>query len=262
MSEQPKPARRSPDHTAYKYWSREQFGKYRSCIAFLETVNADETVGIGTAFHVGDGVFVTARHVVEGRTIQQIGFDDINVRTQLALRSYPDQSRRKPISIVSGPHFHNNKTVDIACFKTDYTPDRFVELGGHLDDMMTQYEFVLYRTLVIGYPPIPLCGEAVVVASCGEVNAQIEKYTGGHPHFIISTMARGGFSGAPVLVAYDEDNPNGGTALLGLVTESLGKDGREEELGYMAVLTVEPIYDCLEQHGLLPAYQAFTPSTK
>lgn len=237
-----------------------QFGKFRGCIPFLETVSPDEKVGIGTAFHVGDGVFVTARHVVEGRKIQKIGFDDINMTTQFAFRSSPgDLGRLLPVSIVSGPHFHNNPTVDVACFKINHTPNNYIELGGHLDDLMTQYEFVLYRTLVIGYPPIPFCGEPVVVASCGEVNAQIEKYTGGHPHFIISTMARGGFSGAPVLVAYNEDNPNGGTALLGLITESLGTNGRDEELGYMAVLTVEPIYDCLKQHGLLPAYQAFTP---
>ncbi len=121
---------------------------------------------------------------------------------------------------------------------------------------MGQYEFVLHRTLVLGHPPIPLTDRPVLVASGGEVNALIEKYTGGHPHFIISTMARGGFSGAPVLVAYNEDNPKTGTALLGLVTESLGTNGRDPELGYMAVLTVEPIYTCLETHGLLPKCQS------
>ena len=259
MAEPPKSERRSLDHTAYKYWSRMQFGEFRRCIAYLETVDKKGDIGIGTAFHVGDGVFVTARHVVEGRTIREIGFDDIDVVTALSIRSTPlNEHWVARTSVIDGPHFHQDSTVDVACFRANYTPDKFVQLGGHLDDLMTQYEFVLYRTLVIGYPPIPLTGRPVLVASCGEVNAQIEKRTGRHPHFIISTIARGGFSGAPVLVAYDEDNPSGGTALLGLVTESL-TDGRDIELGYMAVLTIEPIYDCLKQHGLLPAYQAFTP---
>jgi hypothetical protein len=69
-------------------------------------------------------------------------------------------------------------------------------------------------------------------------------------------MARGGFSGAPVLFSYDEINPTGMTAALGLVTESLSVNGREPELGYTAVLTVEPIFVCLEQHGLLPSCQS------
>lgn len=59
------------------------------------------------------------------------------------------------------------------------------------------------------------------------------KYTGGHPHFIVSTMARGGFSGGPDELI--------GTATLGIVTEGLAKDGQAAELGYTAVLTVEPI---------------------
>ena len=33
-------------------------------------------VGIGTCFHVGDGIFLTARHVLENRTNIKIDFDD------------------------------------------------------------------------------------------------------------------------------------------------------------------------------------------
>lgn len=98
----------------------------------------------------------------------------------------------------------------------------WIPLGGHLDDYLGQHELVLYRTLVLGYPPIPLTKVPKIVASVGEVNALIELYDGSHhPHFLISTMARGGFSGSPVLVAYNEDNPDSGTAVLGIVTQSL-----------------------------------------
>ena len=251
------------DHTHYKYWSRLQFSKLRGCVAFLETVDASGDVSIGTGFHVGEGVFVTARHVVEGRTISAIGFDDIDIALELMLKPrHQAPKQHGAVSILRGPYFHRDPTIDVACFKGDPYPRTFIPLGGHLDDLMGQYEFVLHRTLVIGYPPIPFADRPVLVASVGEVNALIEKYTGGHPHFIISTMARGGFSGAPVLVAYDEDNPKAGTALLGLVTESLGKNGRDPELGYMAVLTVEPLYTCLEAHGLLPQCQSLDADGK
>jgi hypothetical protein len=249
--------RKQPDHTNFKYWSRLQFSKLRSCVAFLETVSENGDLQIGTAFHVGDGAFVTARHVIENRKIKAIGFDDFNVSQEL-LRD-PKHWGPKPhgaVSVVSGPHFHKDASVDVACFRAEPFPNSFIPLGGHFNDWMGQYEFVLHRTLVLGYPPIPLANRAVLMAGSGEVNALIDKYTGGHPHFIISTMARGGFSGAPVLVAYDEGNTETGTALLGLVTESLGANGRDVELGYMAVLTVEPIYACLEMHGLLPKFQS------
>ncbi|HYJ19331.1 MAG TPA: hypothetical protein VEW72_09170, partial [Burkholderiales bacterium] len=57
-------------------------------------------------------------------------------------------------------------------------------------------------------------------------------------------------------VAYNEDNLENGTALLGLVTEALSRNGQEPELGYMAVLTIEPLYKCLEHHGMWPTCQA------
>lgn len=60
-------------------------------------------------------------------------------------------------------------------------------------------ELVLSKVLPMGYPPIPFSQQAVLLASEGEVNAVVDKYSGRHPHFIISCPARGGFSGAPVL---------------------------------------------------------------
>jgi hypothetical protein len=241
-------------------WARAQFNRYRGCVAFIETNDAQGRIGIGTCFHVGDGVFVTARHVIEGRTITKIGFDDGYAR--LALLEKPEHWGKKvhgSVNIEIGPHFHNDPTIDVACFKCEPYPKKWIPLGGHMDDWMGQYELVLHQVLVLGYPPIPFSDRPALVASAGEVNALIEKYTGGHPHFIVSTMARGGFSGGPALVAYNEADESNGTAALGLVTESLAKSDQAAELGYTAVLTVEPIYDCLEQHGLLPQSQSVGP---
>jgi hypothetical protein len=95
-----------------------------------------------------------------------------------------------------------------------------------------------------------------LIASLGEINALIETRNTEHPSFIISVTSGGGFSGAPVLVAYDEENLITGTAVLGVTTESLiNKKAEGEESGYMTVTSIDPIYNCLNQHGLLPDSQ-------
>ncbi len=240
-------------------WAELQFSAYRGCVAYVETKDSSGDIGIGTCFHVGEGVFVTARHVVENREITEIGFDDgmANLRLLEKPENWGEKSHGA-VSILSGPFYHADSSVDVACFKAEPFPAKAIPLGGHLNDWLGQYELVLYRTLLMGYPPIPFSDRPALVASAGEINALIDKYTGGHPHFIVSSMARGGFSGGPVMVAYNELNEETGTAALGLVTESLAVEGQAAELGYMAVLTVEPIYECLEKNGVLPECQHFS----
>lgn len=239
----------------YAYWARAQFAKFRSCVAYIETHDSNGASGVGTCFHVGNGVFVTARHVIEDRSIESIGFDDYSAITQLARKPKNwDKKSHGSVSIKGDPYFHPNKSVDVACFSVEPYPESYIPLGGHL--WLGQYELVLHRTLVLGYPRIPLSlnGHALV-ASIGEINAVVETMLDRQSCFIVSTMARGGFSGGPALVAYDERNEDGGTAALGMVTQSLVSDNREPELGYLSVITVNPIYECLDAYGLLPEYQ-------
>jgi hypothetical protein len=56
-------------------------------------------------------------------------------------------------------------------------------------------------------------------------------------------------------VAYNELNEKSGTALLGIVTDALVRDYGATETGFMTVLSIEPIYECLEKNGMLPAAQ-------
>ena len=243
----------------FRFWARRTFADYCGSVAYISSKDTHGVEGIGTSFHVGNGVFVTARHVVEGRRIDEIGFDDDSIVRVLTENARLSRSPVLPtISMTSGPFFHSDIEIDIACFTLNITPASYVPLGGHLDDWLGQYELVLYRTLALGYPPIPLSRRPNLFASSGEINALVDLYSGvKHPHFLISSMARGGFSGGPVMVAYNEDNQDGGTALLGVVTQSLVQDQNATETGYFAVLTVEPVYDCLEQNNLLPEFQKY-----
>ncbi len=61
---------------AFRNWAHVQFHRYKGCIAFVESMDGFGDVGIGTCFHVGDGIFLTARHVLENRTNIKIDFDD------------------------------------------------------------------------------------------------------------------------------------------------------------------------------------------
>jgi hypothetical protein len=107
----------------------------------------------------------------------------------------------------------------------------------------------------MGYPPVPFTTEPFLVASLGEINALVTLRDRRHVHFVVSSMARGGFSGGPVLVAYNELNEGSGTALLGIVTDSLVRNHGETETGFMTVLSIDPIYECLEMNDMLPVAQ-------
>lgn len=230
---------------AFRHWGRHQAEKFKAAVAFLESEDHLGDKGIGTCFHVGDGIFVTARHVIEGRSNISIGFDT----------AYPPH---EATTIIDGPHFHPNPGVDVACFRANYCPRTYITLGGHLDDFMAHHDFLLYRVLIMGFPPIPLARAPFLVATVGEVNAVVDLCIGRHPRFIVSSMARGGFSGGPAIIAYDELNEDAGSAALGLVTESLVANSSTVENGYLSVLTVEPIFVCLENAGYsLPDQTSF-----
>lgn len=215
--------------------ARAAYEKYHEGVAYIESRDTLGDIGIGTCFHVGDNVWITARHVIENRTI--LAIDKPRFR-------FPGE----PKITWRGPYYHPNPSVDVAAFVVDNLQAPVISLGGHLDDWFGG-EFVLWPILVMGYPPIPCTREPYLIAATGEINAVVESPHGvPHPHFIISAIPRGGFSGGPVLALFP-----GGEFTFGLVTESLGINELPLELGFFAVLTVEPILVCLGHHGLLPA---------
>lgn len=101
---------------------------------------------------------------------------------------------------------------------------------------------MLSKVLVMGYPPIPLSQGPVLVAVQGEINAIVDKYCGPHPHFVISSIPRGGFSGGPVISEYK--------FLLGIFVESLLDADQPVELGFASVLSIEPLLVLLQENGI------------
>jgi hypothetical protein len=99
----------------------------------------------------------------------------------------------------------------------------------------------------MGYPPIPFGRGPQLVTATAEIHTVLDKRKEKHPHFIVSATARGGFSGSLVMTGIE--------SALGVTTESLVHDNAPVELGYFAVLSVEPVYVCLEHHHVLPRVQ-------
>lgn len=230
------------------------FKKYASAVAYIEVETPSGERSIGSAFHVGEGVFITARHVVDQNRILNVGttttwyppdpkglitFNGIAGKFTSIL---PGEGR-----LSAGPYFHPDSTIDVAAIVVEGLEPPTVPLGSHLDDWINDDEFILATVVVMGYPPIPFSKEPLLVTARGEINAVVDKYVGRHPHFVISTMPRGGFSGGLCIIEWD--------FALGVVTESLVRDNKTEELGFMAVLSVEPIWVCLEHHKLIPTEQ-------
>jgi hypothetical protein len=232
--------------------SRHLYDAFARGVRYLLVIDSNGDHHIGTCFHIGDGVFITARHVVENCQIKALGGISHKTLYFGAKQTEIDRSLIKErfddlwkASTFKGPYFHPDDKIDIAAFVVADIDLPILPLGGHLDDWLDHY-FILTSLVIFGYPPIPFSIEPTLIVSKCEVNAIIDKYTGGHPYFIVSAMARGGFSGGP---AISEDG-----YVLGVITESLIVENQPAELGYLAVLSVEGIYVCISHHRIVPKH--------
>ena len=221
--------------------------KYCHAIAYVSVTTALGDESIDTAFHVGDGVLITARHVVEGNRINEIGHSgscvnspDIWFRRENRIDS---TGCRQPRCSIAGPLYHPNPNVDVAVIVLEGLEKPAVPLGFHLDDWLDS-SLILSEAIVMGYPPIPLARSPVLVTARAEVNAIVDLRDIPHPRFVLSSMARGGFSGGPAISCYDFS--------LGVITDSLCHNNSATELGYLTALTVEPILEALGFHKVLP----------
>lgn len=202
-------------------------------VAFVAIVNTDGDEGIGSAFHIGDGVFVTARHVIEGVTIKEIA---TTKSVRLIEEAEGNAVPPRWLKIVDGPYFGPDG-LDVAVFRVDLgqAPLPAIAVSQHTDYSLGENDLILSDILVIGYPPIPFTTIPSQVVALGQINAVVRVRHSPALHFIASAMARGGFSGG---VALDQS----GTALA-LVTESLGRNDMPAETGYMSLLSIEPAVD-------------------
>lgn len=206
-------------------------------VAFVAVVDAAGNEGIGSAFHIGGGIFVTARHVVEGVEIKEIA---TTKSAQLAEGAGGKSAPPRRLEIVDGPYFGSDG-LDVAVFRVNprAAPLSVIPVSEHTDYSLGDNDLILSDILVIGYPPIPCTTVPTQVVTLGQINAAVRVRHSSVLHFIASATARGGFSGGVVL-------DQSGVALA-LVTDSLVQSDRPVEAGYMSLLSIEPAVDLAAQ---------------
>jgi hypothetical protein len=144
--------------------AQELFLRYAPCLAYIAVRDGKGDRNIGSAFHVGDGIFVTARHVVEGMVIDEVKpthrlrrpLKEVNsAYTEEMIQTMTDTYGTAPtwpvfqksLRIVKGPFFHPDAAVDVAVFATEglHPATPHVPLGIHLDDWIPRTNFVQKR---------------------------------------------------------------------------------------------------------------------
>jgi len=251
------------------------YAEHASAIAYIEVITNSGDRSIGSAFHVGEGIFVTARHVVDNFKIIEIKItepvavgsqeyfrDILNVevtdeyicehdRNFEEIMGHPPFFKHyiKALEIVDGPHFAEEPGLDVAVFRVRdiHASVGIVKLGTHWDDWVYRGLWHLSDAIILGYPPVPMVNEPVLVAARAEINTFIVPRHAPALHFILSATPRGGYSGG---VAVHES----GNAL-GVITSALNMNHEPEQLGFLTVLSVEAIYKCLKHNGLYPNVQ-------
>jgi S1-C subfamily serine protease len=135
---------------------------------------------IGSAFHVGEGIFVTARHVVENHEIIEVKpTRELRLPIKEVIPDYPDEqietikkiTGKEPSSpvfqsalkVLQGPFYLKDPRVDVAVFAVDglHAATPHVILGRHLDDWIFRREFVMSDAIILGYPPIPMTKDRI-----------------------------------------------------------------------------------------------------
>jgi hypothetical protein len=210
------------------------YRRYRNTMARITVVNGDGDLLSGAGFHVGSGYLLTARHVVENLHIQEI---------------VPESGFGEPLDIES-VILSREPNIDLALVKTNFNRVRLfdksqvVPIGMHFDDMVDD-ELTMTNVIVMGYPRVLFASGMPLVTVSGQISAVLDRYDVHRMHFVVSTMARGGFSGGPVISEYD--------FLLGVATESLLVHESIPETGFSAVLSTEGLWHILIDNHLLPA---------
>lgn len=230
-----------------------------ACAAVLVRLPSGDE-GIGTAFHVGEGVYLTARHVIEDNEILGVALhssgwlfrDELQVETKTNTRLSGEidiwDIRHPEPQIIRGPFYHQDPAIDVAAFVLGgidpNTPH--MALGFHYDDWISDRDWLLTTGIAFGYPPVPMAKGPIQLAVSVEVNGVVDTYRDRYVRFVVSGPPRGGFSGGPVFHEYG--------FVLGMITESLEHLGGREP-GFLTVLSIEALHEILEQNSLTPKCQ-------
>lgn len=136
---------------------RDIYHKCRRSVAYVTVETSDGSESIGTAFHIGQGYFVTAKHVLEKNRILEVCLTQpLSVIEDPHGDPLAELERPRLLTIVSSPTFAEGD-VDVAVFQVEeYEGVPAISLSSAQGIYRTEDQALLFRVLCIGYPPIPL----------------------------------------------------------------------------------------------------------
>ncbi|MBV1790800.1 serine protease [Marinobacterium sp. D7] len=218
----------------------------RRSVAYVTVETSDGTESIGTAFHIGQGYFVTAKHVVDKNQIIEVGITQPHSKsTEYHPAPLSEDERPRILKVDFSPVLSEYEADDVAVFRVqEYEGLPSIELSSVHDMHQSEDLALLSNVLCIGYPPIPLTIHPFQVAVDATVSALITIRESGYLSYVVSATARGGFSGGPII------NHEG--KAIGIVTDSLVRDSNAVETGFMACLSISAAADLALKYGWNP----------
>ena len=251
-----------------------------SAVIFVEIKTPAGLFDIGTAFHMGSGYFVTARHVLDGNEITKVGQSDLSSKTKISPDGSPTRQTAFQAFEESGREIkrfeHQDPTVDVAIIQLtgnlgargaakDFQPS--MELADNVDKL-TEGELLMTEVRVFGYPPIPYTSnpQPPLVTSPGEICAITTDRIDKRRHLIISSLARGGFSGGPVFLIGNPQVEASAEFLRDNTSTVIGVVSRESRLdtasataanearffnpGFLDTISIETVREIITYHNL------------
>jgi hypothetical protein len=251
-----------------------------SAVVFVEVETPKGDRAIGTAFHIGNGCFATARHNIDGNTILKIGQSDMSLKTHIGPSGDTSQVATHPGFEVPGTKVsifrHPDASVDVALLQlTEPIEHRgnpremqpVIGLADHVN-LLSQGELLMEEVRVFGYPRIPFSMDVQppLVTFPGEIAAVFQNWTDKQRHFNVSCLARAGFSGGPVILVGSPNVQssaqrmrNNSTTAVGIVVNSLetydtsnptAQTTTRFEPGITDVISIETVRDIVRHHSL------------
>src|SRR3569832_938001 len=175
---------------------RDLYLKYRPCIVRITVHTREGDLSTGTGFHIGEGLIVTARHVIRETVRVPDIVGEKQVEVDMRIESITRELDGKEV-IGRKAYFHPDSKVDLAVLETDFEEHPFpggavtregkgrksvsIPIGCQVDEWISD-KFVLCKVLVMGYPKVPWAELKVLVAVEAEVNALIKDVRVPHPY--------------------------------------------------------------------------------